>query len=98
MKNVVGRPFAAGNTGRPKGAVGKVPKALKEAVLGAFNQVGGQDWLVKMAGEQPVAFMGMISKVLPLTLASDPDSPPTLKVIMERTFVGSDHKAQSRGD
>jgi hypothetical protein len=31
----------------------------------ALHLVGGEDYLVRQAGENPVAFMGLIGKILP---------------------------------
>jgi hypothetical protein len=35
-------------------------------ILGALDDAGGQDYLVEQARENPVAFMTLIGKVLPL--------------------------------
>lgn len=51
--------------GRPKGAVNKVTKTLREAIESSFEKVGGDDYLVKMAREQPAAYMTLLGKVLP---------------------------------
>jgi hypothetical protein len=40
------RPPAAGK-GRPKGARNKLTRDVKEMILGALSDVGGQKWLVK---------------------------------------------------
>lgn len=54
--------------GRPKGAVNKVSKQLKDMILGALDDVGGQTYLAQQAIDEPVAFLGLIGKVLPTTL------------------------------
>lgn len=51
--------------GRPKGAVNKVTKTLREAIESSFERVGGADYLVKMANEQPASYMTLLGKVLP---------------------------------
>jgi len=58
------KPPAAGK-GRPKGAVNKVTKTIREAIEASFIQVGGADYLVKMAEEQPVAYMTLLGKIIP---------------------------------
>ena len=58
------KPPAAGK-GRPKGAVNKLTKTIREAVEISFAQVGGADYLAQMAVEQPVAYMTLLGKVLP---------------------------------
>lgn len=54
--------------GRPKGAVNKNTKALKDMILGALSNAGGEEYLTKQANANPVAFMGLIGKVLPTEL------------------------------
>jgi hypothetical protein len=61
--------------GRPKGIPNKVTGEVKGMILGALSEVGGQAYLVKQAYENPVAFMTLVGKVLPLTLGGDPDAP-----------------------
>lgn len=54
-------------TGRPKGVKNKLTN-LREAVLEAFDQVGGVQYLARLAeGTQSdrAAFVGLVSKVLP---------------------------------
>lgn len=67
MENIIvenNNPPAAGR-GRPKGAPNKTTKALKEMILGALDDAGGQEYLLKQAKENPSAFMALIGKVLP---------------------------------
>ena len=54
--------------GRPKGVPNKLTKTIKDAIEAAFDQVGGPDYLARMAEEQPVAFMSLLGKVLPTQL------------------------------
>ena len=58
------KPPAAGK-GRPKGAVNKLTKTIREAVELSFAQVGGAKYLAQMAVDQPVAYMTLLGKVLP---------------------------------
>ena len=74
-------PPAAGK-GRPKGAMNKTTALLKDAILTAATQAGdktGTDGLVsyltQQAEENPVAFMGLLGKVLPLQISGDPEQP-----------------------
>jgi len=61
------KPPAAGK-GRPKGAINKNTKALKEMILGALDGAGGQDYLQRQAEDNPTAFLSLIGKVLPTEL------------------------------
>ena len=71
--------------GRPKGAPNKVTKALKDMILGALDGAGGEAYLQRQANENPAAFMALIGKVLPTTLAGDPNTPLIVKI--ERVIV-----------
>src|SRR4030095_9255821 len=61
--------------GRQRGTPNKITKTLREAVLGAFDDVGGQQYLVRMSQEQPAAFMTLLGKMLPMTLTGEPSAP-----------------------
>jgi hypothetical protein len=54
--------------GSRKGKPNKVTKALKDMILGALNDAGGQDYLKRQADENPAAFLGLVGKVLPSEL------------------------------
>lgn len=54
--------------GSRKGRPNKVTKALKEMILGALDDAGGQKYLKGQATENPGAFMALLGKVLPTTL------------------------------
>ena len=51
--------------GRVKGVPNKTTADIKAMILGALSDVGGQSYLAEQAHENPVAFMGLIAKVLP---------------------------------
>lgn len=53
-------------------------------ILGALDKAGGEDYLMAQAEKNPSAFLTLIGKVLPTTLASDPDAP--LKANLTVTF------------
>lgn len=64
LKNTHG--FAKGNPGKPKGAVTKVTKELKEMILEALTEAGGVEYLKAKAQSNPAAFIALIGKILPL--------------------------------
>lgn len=66
--------------GRAKGTPNKVTADLKGAILGALHSAGGQAYLERVAQEQPQVFCALLGKVLPTTLATDPDAP--LKIVI----------------
>lgn len=51
--------------GSRKGIPNKVTTALKDMILGALSDVGGQEYLKRQAEANPVAFMTLLGKVLP---------------------------------
>jgi hypothetical protein len=58
--------------GRQRGTPNKVTRALKEAILLALDEAGGDGgavaYLRSQANLSPAAFMGLLGKVLPLTI------------------------------
>lgn len=50
---------------RPKGSTNHQSKAIKDMVIAALDRVGGEDYFVTQAKENPVAFMTLIGKVIP---------------------------------
>ena len=77
--------------GRTKGSVNKTTALLKDAILKAAEQAGGEEGLVgyleQQAKASPAAFMSLLGKVLPMQVVGDEDNPVTHKVIIERTIV-----------
>jgi hypothetical protein len=55
--------------GRKKGVPNRVTKELKEMILGALSDVGGQDYLARQAEENPNAYLALVGKVLPMTVS-----------------------------
>ena len=61
--------------GRKAGTPNKMTKALKDMILGALDDVGGQAYLAAQAEANPKAFLALVGRVLPLQVASDPENP-----------------------
>jgi hypothetical protein len=74
------RPPAAGK-GRPKGAKNKMTAALKDMILGALDEAGGQQYLVEQAHQNPAAFLTLLGKVLPLQVAGSESGPIEISVV-----------------
>jgi hypothetical protein len=72
------------NRGRKKGTPNKTTTQLKEAILTAAEQAGGDGGLVKYLHEQarmnPGHFMTLLGKVLPMQVAGDKDAPLNSRV------------------
>jgi hypothetical protein len=75
--------------GRPKGSPNKITADLKRAILEAAEAAGGEGgtvgYLTRQADENPTAFMTLIGKVLPTTLAGDDTAP--IRHVIERRIV-----------
>src|SRR3954467_4642870 len=61
--------------GRTKGTPNKFPASIQEMIVGALSAVGGRRYLAEQARENPVAFMGLVGKVLPLQLTGQNGGP-----------------------
>lgn len=67
--------------GSRKGKPNKINKALKDMILGALDDNGGQQYLACQARENPTAFLSLIGKVLPVTLAGDSTNPLVVQIV-----------------
>jgi hypothetical protein len=61
--------------GSRKGKPNKTTKALKEMILGALDDAGGQQYLADQAAENPGAFLSLIGKVLPSEIKAEHSGP-----------------------
>ena len=71
------RPPNAGK-GRPKGAANKVTRTLREMILGALDDAGGQAYLAEQARENPMAFIALLGRLLPREPLHSPPAVITL--------------------
>lgn len=69
--------------GRTKGVPNKLNADLKSMILGALSDSGGQSYLASQAKNNPTAFLGLVGKVLPMTVAGDPDAPLKTTITVE---------------
>jgi hypothetical protein len=61
--------------GSRKGIPNKLTKDVKAMILAALDKAGGSEYLFTQATANPSAFMTLVGKVLPLTVAGDKDNP-----------------------
>lgn len=73
-------PLPRKGPGRPKGSPNKLTADIKGMIVAALNAAGGQQYLESQAKENPTAFLTLIGKVLPMTVAGDPNQPMRLIV------------------
>jgi hypothetical protein len=92
------RPPNAGK-GRPKGAVNTMTRTLREMILGALDDAGGQDYLAEQAHKNPAAFLALVGRVLPREPAP-PEPPPVITLNFGRelkprqpAFEDAEHSA-----
>jgi hypothetical protein len=88
--------------GRPPGVPNKITTALKEAILQAAENAGGDEGIVgylsRLAIENSSAFAGLLGKVLPTTLnASESDGGLGVKMVFERHIVWPDGHREIEG-
>lgn len=72
--------------GRTKGTPNKVTKELKEMILTALEESGGVEYLKRTATLNSSAFLSLLGKVLPTTLANDTKNPllfPKLEIVLK---------------
>jgi hypothetical protein len=71
--------FGKNNKGKPKGAVNKTTGQLKDMILKALDQAGGETYLLDRANDPKTqsAFLQLIGKVLPMTVVGDANQPLT---------------------
>ena len=67
--------------GRQKGSQNKVNADIRAMILEALDDVGGPRYLSKQAKENPVAFMGLLGKILPTKIEGDAGSSITLHLL-----------------
>src|SRR3954465_10921360 len=64
-----GRKTGGGRAGTPN----KITGDLRQMILNALGQVGGEEYLARCAAENPGPFLTLLGKVLPTQLSGDPD-------------------------
>ena len=57
--------------GRPRGRRNKTTKAVKEAILAAFEEVGAATYLATVAREDPRTFCALLGKVIQLQVKGE---------------------------
>lgn len=75
--------------GRKRGTPNKLTGQVKEMILSALDEVGGADYLVLQARENPVAFMGLVGKVLPMTISGPGENGEHVVTTITRRVVNA---------
>jgi hypothetical protein len=66
--------------GRKKGTGNKVPQLIKGAITEAFTQLGGVDYLVGVARDDPKTFCALLAKLVPAELSAQIEGTMNLTV------------------
>lgn len=61
--------------GRPKGVPNKLTTTIKEALEAAFHGVGGAEYLMRQAEQNPQAFMTLLGKIIPAQVHNQISNP-----------------------
>lgn len=67
--------------GRQKGTPNKATAEIKDMLRQALDEVGGIDYFVKQAQENPVSFNTLIAKIIPADLNAKLTGNLTIKVV-----------------
>lgn len=90
VPKTAGRPQPKG--GSRKGIPNKATAQLKDMILKALDGAGGVEYLERRANDPrtAAAFLGLVGKVLPMTVAGDPDNPVRQIVRVELVAMSAD--------
>ncbi len=61
--------------GRPVGSKNKTTASIKAAIEAAFQGVGGHEYLMQQAKENPQAFMTLLGKIIPAQVQTELTNP-----------------------
>jgi hypothetical protein len=57
--------------GRKKGTPNKTTAVLKSAIMESFDKVGGVEYLVQVAQEDPKSFLSLLGKLVPSEIKAE---------------------------
>ena len=79
-------PYAKGQSGNPAGrrpgTPNRITAVVREAVLAAFDEVGGKDYLVQIARNEPKVFCALLARLVPTQVRAELET--TLPVVVLR--------------
>jgi hypothetical protein len=78
--------------GRLKGSHNKSTATLKEMIENALAAAGGEEYLAQQARENPGAFMGLVSKLIPRDLNVSGEVRHSLESLIVRSLTGTDSR------
>lgn len=72
--------------GRPKGSPNKITSDIRAAIIGAFSEAGGQEYLLKVAKEDHKTFCALLGRVLPTQVTGADGGPIKHEVGADAAF------------
>ena len=69
--------------GRPPGSLNKLTRTLRESIHKAFKELGGTNWLVSVAQDDPRAFIALLGRTIP-PATKDPEEEEGLAMALAR--------------
>lgn len=80
-----GKPFKKGEGGRPKGAVNKVTRTVKDALHAAFEELQNDPKvkLVEWGKANPTEFYKLAAKLIPTEITATVDTNTIKEIIIE---------------
>ncbi len=91
------RPPRAG-MGRPPGSPNKTTASLKAAILEAFDEIGGAEWLKDLAESDPKAFVSLLARLIPSEVSADITSTTLPGLPDNLTFVPENFPSREAWD
>jgi len=66
--------------GRVAGTPNKMSASIRDAIVEAFERVGGADYLERVAGDNPQVFCALLGKALPMQITGGDGGPVQIVV------------------
>ncbi len=82
--------------GRKRGTPNKFTRDLRGMIREALDKEGGVKYLRRCANEQPVAFLGLVSRLLPAELRASVEADTTLLIFRNYTGIEWEEAARQR--
>ncbi|MFT7464316.1 MAG: hypothetical protein ACI9EF_002669 [Pseudohongiellaceae bacterium] len=68
--------------GRGRGTPNKTTTDMRDAIIEAFHEAGGVDYLVRVANAEPKTFLALLGRVLPKEIKAEVEQPTLLDMIV----------------
>ena len=82
--------------GRTRGTPNKLTAKVKDAIQAAFDEVGGKDYLVQIARDEPRVFCTLLGKLLPAQVRAEVESEETMLIVRNYTGIEWEEKAREQ--